>query len=71
MSCNKGNIDLDYRWIKFHSTVGAVQMQKIAHLIKKFCKLKYYKLKQAQEISGKLQHTSFVISVGKGPISPI
>ena len=45
--------------------------KKIAHLINKVCKLKYYKLKQFQELSGKLEHDSFGISGGKGIFLPI
>ena len=46
-------------------------MQKIAHFIKKRFKMKYCKLKQFQELPGKLQHTSFGIPIGKGLFSPI
>ena len=40
----------------FQSTTESRQMQKIEHLIKKICKLKYFNLEQFQEPSGKLQH---------------
>ena len=40
MGNNKGNIGLDYQWIKFDSTVDSGQTQKTAHLMKKVCKLK-------------------------------
>ena len=41
MSYNEVNIELYYLWIKLHSIADAVQVQKIAHLINKVCKLKY------------------------------
>ena len=45
--------------------------KKIAHLIKKVCKLKYCKLNPFQELSGKLQHDSFGVPGGKSLFFPI
>ena len=53
---NELNIGVDYLWKKIISTDDAGKIQNFLHLVKKVCKLKYCKMKQFQEISGKLQH---------------
>ena len=68
---NEGNIGVAYQRRELHSTADARQMKKIAHLIKKVFKLKYFNLKQFQELAGKLQHASFGIPGGKGLFLPI
>ena len=61
MGHNEGSIGVAYQWRKFHATADAIQMQKNITPYQEICKLKYCKLKQFQELAGKLQQTSFGI----------